>query len=376
MDNKRRQYAERQDGPRSTRERQRARGRFSLWLLIICFLLVINLFFSVHLQMQLKTVSSMLNRIQQSQGAAGNPGNGTVAVQEPSPASGDGFSERTDANGQNTQTEDEKREEQDYVTLCGLSQVDPPAKRTAEEVLERLEELSADSDIIADICRNASDYPAKMLEALANNPEMADFVAGYLQAERKSCGTFTEKEKEEEYPLFLQWDPRWGYAEYGDYGNIGTAGCGPTCLSMVLFYLLGEDELTPDYIADYSMENGYYVRGTGTAWALMEDFPSMLGVDVCQLGKSEETMKKALDEGSLLICSMGPGDFTAGGHFIVMYGYDRNGFKVNDSNCVARSRKRWTYDEIKSQIKQVWAYSLVRSGDNKTAVDYFDKDAW
>lgn len=27
------------------------------------------------------------------------------------------------------------------------------------------------------------------------------------------------------------------------------------------------------------------------------------------------------------------------------------GFKVNDPNCVARSRKRWAFDEIGQQIK-------------------------
>ena len=62
------------------------------------------------------------------------------------------------------------------------------------------------------------------------------------------------------------------------------------------------------------------------------------------------------DQGKMLICAMREGDFTAGGHFIVIYGYDKSGFYVNDSNCVARSRRQWTFAEIGKQIKCIWAY--------------------
>ena len=53
---------------------------------------------------------------------------------------------------------------------------------------------------------------------------------------------------------------------------------------------------------------------------------------------------------------MGQGDFTVSGHFIVIYGYDDGGFWVNDPNCVARSRREWTFEEIEDQIKKIWAY--------------------
>lgn len=42
---------------------------------------------------------------------------------------------------------------------------------------------------------------------------------------------------------------------------------------------------------------------------------------------------------------------------MVVYGYDEEGFYINDSNCVARSREKWTYDRIKRQIKNIWVYS-------------------
>ena len=45
-----------------------------------------------------------------------------------------------------------------------------------------------------------------------------------------------------------------------------------------------------------------------------------------------------INEGKVLICSVKKGVFTAAGHFIVIYGYDEAGFKVNDRKCVARSK--------------------------------------
>ncbi len=243
-----------------------------------------------------------------------------------------------------------------YAERCALDHVDSPQERNSRQVLERLEELGQWDERIAAICENSGAYPARLLEALANNPEMADFVEGWPTVEHKATGGLTESEKEEEYPLFLQWDPRWGYAPYGDDSCIAVSGCGPTCLAMALYYLTGDESLTPDVMAAYSMENGYYLSGTGTLWALMEDVAPQYGVGVNMPDASEREMKAALDAGDVLILSMRPGDFTAGGHFIVVYGYDQDGFLVNDPNCVARSRMSWSYDQIRRQIKQLWVF--------------------
>lgn len=248
--------------------------------------------------------------------------------------------------------------EQTYPDLCGLDEVDEPVKREPEEVLKRLKELGGEYEQIAAIMEHQEEYPDKMLEALANNPEMADFVAGYPTASHSVSGGLTETEKSQEYPLFLQWDPRWGYVSYGDDSNIGLAGCGPVSLSMAIYYLTGDASLTPDVFAKYAMENGYYMSGTGTAWALITDVPGRYGVRVTQPGVGEYQMKQELDRGRVIICAMRPGDFTASGHFIVIYGYDKDGFLVSDPNCVARSKKSWPYERIRYQIKQLWALGV------------------
>ena len=157
-------------------------------------------------------------------------------------------------------------------------------------------------------------------------------------------------------PLFIQWDERWAYIPYGDE-NIGMAGCGPTCMSMVIVGLTHNSEATPAEIARHSEESGYYVNGQGTSWLLMSQVAKNYGITVNQMAVSQIEMENALDNGNMLICSVGAGDFTTQGHFIVIYGYTDEGFLVNDPYCKVRSTKKWSFDRIKDQIKTIWRYS-------------------
>lgn len=259
-----------------------------------------------------------------------------------------------------------------YGAEWGLDRVDRPMERSVEEAVYKLTELGKENGVIAQISKSSWKYPEEMLKALANNPELAGFVSGYEGVKARASGGFAREELALDFPLFLQWDPRWGYVGYGDGSCIGLAGCGPTCLSMALYYLTGDEEITPDAAAAYSMEKGYWVSGAGTAWGLLTDLPAKYGVRVSEPSRSEQAIYSALDQGKIVICSMGPGDFTAAGHFIVIYGYDRDGLMVNDPNCVARSMMRWSYADIASQIKHIWvlggepdtggAYRYVEAG--------------
>ena len=275
----------------------------------------------------------------------------------------------------------------DYIDTLPVLDVGKPTERTEAEILEQLNRLGEENPVIAEIAASGGDYPMALLSALANNPEMADFAAGYPAADANAAygagnvlqggpseqragksglsgSVLTETERSSQCPLFLQWDPRWGYHSYGSKSCVALSGCGPTCLSMVLFSLTRNETLTPDKIADYSMENGYYVASTGTAWALMEDLPEEYGIRTSTPAMSEAAMKALLDGGALIICAMSRGDFTLSGHFIVIHGYDREGFLVNDPNCLSRSRRHWTFSQLKPQTKGIWAYTKAQAQTN------------
>lgn len=223
------------------------------------------------------------------------------------------------------------------------------------EVENMLLQLAKENGDIAKFYTDRGSYPEALLTALAFNLEMTEFVQGYLTADTKAAGGFTKEEKEQDFPLLLQWDSRWGYVPYGG-SCIGLAGCGPTCISMVVFSLTGDETATPDALAEYGMRYGYYVAGVGTDWSFMTDAAEAYGLSVNQLGLDEAVMKQYLDLGYPLICSMGSGDFTRSGHFIMLYGYDAEGFMVNDPNSQERSSMRWDFNTLRWQIKNIWSY--------------------
>lgn len=125
----------------------------------------------------------------------------------------------------NAETTAQTEEETDFVGSIDIIDVEKPVQRTWTETLQRLDELGQINPIIEEISKNNSLYPESMLAALANNPEMADFVSGYLDENRRTAEGLTYLEKEQEYPLFLQWDTRWGYLPYGEDSIIGLSGC-------------------------------------------------------------------------------------------------------------------------------------------------------
>ena len=161
-------------------------------------------------------------------------------------------------------------------------------------------------------------------------------------------------------PHFLQWDQRWGYETYGGSGAadmMGLSGCGPTALSMVAVALTGDLGWHPLAVAELSESGGHYSPGNGTSWSLMTEGSKELGLNCEEVPLHDGSMIAALDAGKLLIASVGPGDFTETGHFIVLCGWDGEAFEVRDPNTKANTDKTWTYETLEPQIKGLWAFA-------------------
>lgn len=207
------------------------------------------------------------------------------------------------------------------------------------------------------IAANADSISEALTELAENNTEAADFVADYSN-HQKYLGQSIDLSSDViigQVPLFLQWDKRWGYESYGD-SIIGLAGCGPTCLSMAYVYFTHDLNGTPREIASYCEKNGY-CTDNGTSWSLWTDGLKPLGLSGKELPLNENKMKKALDQGNLIVCSMRPGDFTTSGHYILLYAYDDSGFCIKDPNRVSNTSRTWDYDTLSPQIKNLWAIS-------------------
>ena len=200
-------------------------------------------------------------------------------------------------------------------------------------------------------------YPESLIDLLERNPETEEFVLEYPFREEREPEVFTY-DLTEGVPLMMQWDKRWGYENYA--GSImALSGCGPVCLSMVSIYLTGNTQLTPSYIAEFATENGYATYNNGTKWTLMSEGAEELGLVSQELPLDKDIIINALKGNKPVIMIMGEGDFTTGGHFITVVGYDEDGFTVLDPNSREKSSGKWPYERIESQIRNIWCYSVI-----------------
>lgn len=201
--------------------------------------------------------------------------------------------------------------------------------------------------------------PDSLTAFKAKYPEAAAFVDNYprLHNAQSSMDVSAEVHKGT-VPLFLQWDERWGYKDYGgDF--FATNGCGPTCLSMVVCGLTGNAKANPYEVSLYAESMGWYTPGSGTSWSLMEEGAQHYGLQSEQGDVSASYITGQLEAGCVLVASMKPGDFTYTGHYIVLTGLDAEGKAiVNDPNSRVNSRKAWSVKTLVEQMKAVWSYSL------------------
>ena len=167
------------------------------------------------------------------------------------------------------------------------------------------------------------------------------------------------------FPYYNQGEEPWKNETYGT-GTIKSSGCGPTSMAMVMKSY--GSNVTPSDTAKWSVENGYRIPNQGTSWGFFKGIGDKSGLDVSQFGSSE-TAKQSLLAGIPVIGSMGPGDFTKRGHYIVFSGISKDGSQVyvNDPASRTRSGKVWDTNNAFSQAKQFWAISKNGKGSINTS---------
>lgn len=236
--------------------------------------------------------------------------------------------------------------------------VGSPAHYSMEEIQTRLKNLADRYPEFQTIYDHMDQYPEALLNNLCCNPNMLDFALGYQENYDTTSGTLEASELDG-IPLFIQWDKRWGYDAYGN-DVIGLSGCGPTCLSMIVIGLTKNQEATPDKLADYATEHGYYEQNSGTKWSFMDEVAAVYGVQGYYIYLSKDNMQEELSQGHPLVCAMRSGDFTSQGHFIVIAGMEGDKFLVHDPNSIERSQQLWDYDTLQYQISAIWAFKVAQ----------------
>lgn len=215
------------------------------------------------------------------------------------------------------------------------------------------------ADLDTEAYLRAKEYPEGLIELYVHHPESGDFVLQYF--EKKDTHVAYDLSADViagQIPHLLQWDARWGYEMYYDE-IMALSGCGPMALAMVGLGLTGDTEkFDPLHVAQFSAEMGYYVYGAGTSWLLFRDGAKELGLTVFDVEPTVEDIASSIREGRPVICSMGPGDFTESGHFIVLWDAADDGtVAVMDPVSISRTGRRWDLASLVPQIKMLWGYS-------------------
>lgn len=152
-------------------------------------------------------------------------------------------------------------------------------------------------------------------------------------------------------PHYYQNDARWANYLYGGYDPLSKYGCGPTSLSIVISSLTNK-KITPPKMADWSANNNYWVYRSGSLHSLIPDACEAFGLEVEKVYLYDlNSIREILDMNKLIICLMGPGHFTAQGHYIVIHGiYSDGTIAISDPFSKKNTHKKW---KLKTLIQEL-----------------------
>ena len=149
---------------------------------------------------------------------------------------------------------------------------------------------------------------------------------------------------------FNQGEEPWKNMPYGT-STIGAAGCGPTSLAIVISTLTGQT-VNPQTTCAFSIRNGEYVSGVGTAHSFPTNAAKHWGLTCERVGKDRmDYVVQSLKEGKMVveICEAYTITGSGSGHFIVLTGVTRDGY-ITIADCASRERtgKVYSVNTIKS----------------------------
>ena len=164
---------------------------------------------------------------------------------------------------------------------------------------------------------------------------------------------------------YLQTDGRWRDKPYrvtGEKSTIGSAGCGPSCAAMVISTLTGKT-VTPVDTCAWSIQHGYKALKQGTYYSYFTPQLKAYGIQCKQLLGSRilnqpqhpihEQVKQYLSQGYYVIALMGPGTWTKGGHFVLVWDWDSK-VRINDPASTRAERLNGDPEAFRREVRMYW----------------------
>lgn len=178
---------------------------------------------------------------------------------------------------------------------------------------------------------------------------------------------------------YLQTDSRWKSKPYrvtGENSTIGSAGCGPTCAAMVIA-TMKDKAVTPVETCAWSVAHGYKALNQGTYYSYFRSQLAAYGIECKQLLGSRiinqpnhpihDQVKEYLAQGYYVIALMGPGTWTTGGHFVLLWGWDDK-VRINDPASTKEARLNGDPATFRNEARCYWLVD-ARSFNNNDEED-------
>ena len=157
---------------------------------------------------------------------------------------------------------------------------------------------------------------------------------------------------------YKQYDSRWGNIKYSTHSvsqTIRNSGCGPTSAADIVA-TWWDNNITPKELCALAVQKGYRTYNSGTAWGFFKYLADIYGASKFIQTSSYATAEAAIKEGAYVVCSMMPGLFTKGGHFICWWKTDGVYNYTNDPASSAAKRAKQEIKYIRNECKQYFIF--------------------
>lgn len=187
---------------------------------------------------------------------------------------------------------------------------------------------------------------------------------GYEAAERDRLAVMRDRPAAEgaNMPLWLQTDPQWSYIPYAG-GTVGDSGCGLVCAAMALEYMTLQ-HITPltlaSLVGDACLTDGVNDPGKFCSW-ISEHYPEY-GIESTPISYDLAPVLQNVSDGWLAFAGMSGalGDSDYGGHVVLIWRADEDGYWIRDPASSGNSARSFTLEELE-QVDFSYFY-CIRGG--------------
>lgn len=160
---------------------------------------------------------------------------------------------------------------------------------------------------------------------------------------------------------YKQYDSKWKKVvftknnTYNKTQNIGNSGCGPTAMADIVA-TWWNSKVTPVEMCALAVEAGFRTTNSGTAWGFFKYVANKYKASNFVQTSSYTTAENAIKNGAYVVCSVGPGIWTKGGHYICWWKVDNTYVYICDPGSSSSSRAKSNKANLKAQAKQYFIF--------------------